>query len=540
MKQLSRKHLWVIFCIITSLLLYSCGGGGGGDSNTTSGSTSADTITVTGSVAQSYTVASRTSVLDKLIAFFTGEKAIAAGQQVDTIWALPTIDGSIWPESFNYKVKISINSDGTFTLNLPKTATVDNSTFNLDWLLLLINSKAQNKTDMIVSYIALNDLTDSLLWMPISNATDNVDLGQLTPVGNEARSSTTLSDVSNSFTLSLDQLKQIAKSDDVLKNIKNVFLNYNESTGEYWFLQPYFAWKDIPGSIKNQWSNPANLQFIGYAFYLETNNTTDPTFNEICNGTKKLRFYPPETVSLMDNSKSFGLSAPIETEQGQIQQRQDGAQECGGTYFYLRDDTNTNSFHAGYMYNFIVGDDNLLSPISSSQPFPTGYWLLKSFDGNQETEIGKFDLTAASPFDSNGKPIIFLPSLNVSVDNNNNITSVQLKFYKYDSQNGWTEVTDPTIINKMFTSLSVTFNDYDGTTSNSNQRIEEGFDILTPVPTNSSANSSVSTLPITLDVTSLDNSWKFTGDTSTTMPVADSIDVSYIFGGVSFRFVWRQ
>ncbi len=538
MKLKNAAIVAVPLSILALVFVLSCGGGGSSSTPTSSG----NTVTISGNVGSSYTVVSEPSLLDRFFALLSSDRAIAAGPQVDKVWGLPTVDGEVSPESFQYKVEIPINSDGTFSVDLPKSVSVDMDgstvTLDLDWILLLINSQATTKQDMIVGYIALSDLSDSLLWMPISSASANIDLGTLSQVGNEARSTTTLSDAASAFTFSLDQLRQIAKTDDVLKNIKNVFANYDQSTGKYWLLEPYFGWSDVPSSIKNQWSDPANLQFYGYAFYMPTNNTSNPTFTEICNGTKTLKLYPPAAVHLLDNSATFDANNPIYTESGQIDQRQDGSQECGGTYFYLRDDTqNSQAQMNWYMYNFIVGDDNLLAPDTQTQPIPSGYWTLKLDDGTQETTVATFDLAVASPFDSSGNPVIFMPSLNVTVDANDNITSIQLKFYTYDSQNNsWVEVTDSQVLEQMLTAIWVGINDYDGTTGNGGQRIEENYEIISPDPTVPSQSLS---LPITINASDLNYSWKFTGNTSTTEPVADSIDVGYMMGGVSFRFVWR-
>ncbi len=205
--------------------LYSCGGSSSGNSSNNSSQSSSKSVSITGKVSDSsYIVATNSNYINKILNFFTEKKVVAAdGKEVNAVWGLPTLKGEISPESFKYKVNIPINSDGTFTVNLPKTATINlygkQVTLNLDWILLLINTNAQSKKDMIVGYITLNNSNDSLLWMPISDALGNINLGVLSQDGDEARSSTTLSDEAKTFSLSLDQLKQIAKSDDVLKNM---------------------------------------------------------------------------------------------------------------------------------------------------------------------------------------------------------------------------------------------------------------------------------------------------------------------------------
>ncbi len=526
--------LGLLIYVFMAFALYSCGGSGGGSSFSQAGSKS---ISVSGKVSNSsYTVASNGNIIDKILNFFTGRKVVAAsGEEVNAVWGLPTLKGEISPESFKYKVNIPINADGTFTVNLPKTATIDLNgkqvTLSLDWILLLINTDAQNKKDMIVGYITLSDSNDSLLWIPVSDALGNINLGVLSQNGNEARSSTTLSEEAGTFSLSLNQLKQIAKSDDVLKNIKNIFMNYDEHTGEYWMLQPYFGWNDSPTSIKNQWSDPDNLSFYGYAFYLSTNNTTNPTFSDVCQGNKIMRLYPPAEIHLINNSSVFDNSTPIHTQKAQIETDSDGTQECSGQYFYLSEDN--DSLNSGYMYNFIVGDSNLLAPDNQTQRIPSGYWTLKMYDNatQQESTVAMFDLAVASPFDFNGNPTIFFPSVKVNVDNNDTIKSIQIKFYTFGSS-GWTEVKDPVVLDKMFSELAVSLDYYGGS-----QRIEDNYYIIGE--NNIFTNSSL-TLPITIDASKLNHVWKFSNNNSGEEPVAESISVGYSMGNVDFRFVWRD
>ncbi len=515
--------------------LYFCGGSGGGSP---SSQTSGKSISVTGKVSSlSYTVAYNGNIIDKILNFFTGRKVVAAsGEEVDAVWGLPTLKGEISPESFKYKVNIPINADGIFTVNLPKTAKIHlgrkQVTLNLNWILLLINTNAQSKKDMIVDYITLSDSNDSLLWIPISDALGNINLGVLFQNGNEARSSATLSEEAGTFSPSLNQLKQIAKSDNVLKNIKNIFMNYDENTGEYWMLQPYFGWNDNPLSIKNQWSNPDNLSFYGYAFYLSTNNTTNPTFSDVCQGNKIMKLYPPTAIHLIDTSSvSFDNSTPIYTEKAQIETDSDGTQECSGHYFYLA--TDNDSLNPGYMYNFIVGDSNLLAPDNQTQRIPSGYWTLKMYDNttHYESTVAMFDLSIASPFDSEGNPTIFFPSVKVNVDSNDTIQSIQIKFYTFSSS-GWTEVTDPVVLEKMLSELAVSLDYYGGS-----QRIEDNYYVIGE---NDILSNSSLTLPITIDASKLDHVWKFSGYNGNAEPVAESISVGYSMGNVDFRFVWRN
>ena len=532
--------LSLVISVFLTLSLYSCGGSGGGSGsgNFSSSQVSSKDVSVTGTVSSSsYTIASNGNIIDKILNFFTERKVIAAsGEEVNAIWGLPTLKGEISPESFKYKVNIPINADGTFTVNLPKTATISlggkQVTLNLGWILLLVNTNAKSKKDMIVGYITLSDSSDSLLWMPISDALGNINLGVLSQNGNEARSSATLSDEAGTFSLSLDQLEQIAKSDDVLKNIKNIFMNYNENTGEYWILQPYFGWNDNPSSIKNQWSNPDNLSFYGYAFYLSTNDTTNPTFSDVCQGNEIMRLYPPTTIHLIDNvSASFDNSTPIYTEKAPIETDSGGTQECSGKYFYLSKDN--DSIEPGYMYNFIVGDSNLLAPDNQTQRIPSGYWTLKMYDNNtgNESTVAMFDLAVASPFDSEGNPTIFFPSVKVNVDDNDTIQSIQIKFYTFGSS-GWAEVTDPTVIDKMFSELAISLDYYGGS-----QRIEDNYYIIGE--DNIFDNSSL-TLPITIDASKLKHTWKFSDYNGSKEPVAESISIGYSMGNVNFRFVWRN
>ncbi len=63
---------------------------------------------------------------------------------------------------------------------------------------------------------------------------------------------------------------------------------------------------------------------------------------------------------------------------------------------------------------------------------PDGTWSLKL--GGEK--VAAFDLAAASPFDAEGKPKIYIPSIRIHKGTNNKITKVEMKWFLFDRTTG--------------------------------------------------------------------------------------------------------
>jgi hypothetical protein len=100
------------------------------------------------------------------------------GAEVSTqVWAVPLLKdayGRFDPAMFSssYK-KVFTIINGHFTITFTGTIDTDN------WVLLLVNSDAADRADTIVSYVAVSDLDERLVQIPVKKMSGQLDLGNL-------------------------------------------------------------------------------------------------------------------------------------------------------------------------------------------------------------------------------------------------------------------------------------------------------------------------------------------------------------------------
>ena len=61
---------------------------------------------------------------------------------------------------------------------------------------------------------------------------------------------------------------------------------------------------------------------------------------------------------------------------------------------------------------------------------PDGKWILNV----EQQKVATFDLASASPFDSEGKPTIYMPSVKISSGTDQKITTIEVKWFVYSRQ----------------------------------------------------------------------------------------------------------
>jgi len=173
----------------------------------------------------------------------------------DQIWAVSGVD-------FENKNIATVDESGYFTVDLP----IDQD----QCMLLLVNTTAARKIDQIVGYIAIGvDAENNMLNFPSKYATGDIDLGTVQQDNDEGQTDEVKSDESSvstvtaSFTLTFDELKQIASNDKLLRGIKNFYANlHGEGDNAYWYgLNPiYFLYVPTGTTLaKNSWATPQDV-----------------------------------------------------------------------------------------------------------------------------------------------------------------------------------------------------------------------------------------------------------------------------------------
>ena len=279
---------------------------------------------------------------------------------------------------------------------------------------------------------------EDLRVIPADAAKGNINLGQITGSGDEAKATTSANDT---FNLSAAALKDIANASQVLKILKNSWINRVSKPAT---ITPWFGFSSSNlADADNKFSTPDNLSYMGGGYYIGINDI-GVTMNDVCPetgtapGAKTVFWNPPSEITLSDGSKVTTLSSAKPTGQTYMRNPQYGEYSCGFQGLYVRAPS--------------YGDKKFMMQIGQNFKgnAPQGYWELK-VDSDVK---GYWDLAAAKPYDTDPtKPNIFVPAFKVTSENGK-ATKIEAKFFSYDQQTSkYLEVSDVSGLNSLVHSI---------------------------------------------------------------------------------------
>jgi len=486
------KYVITCFIIISFCIFLGCGGNGTGSD--------ANTVILTGFLGDGYQVKNSAKELYPLEYHTTNEEEPIV---VNQIWALPITQKLGWWTLENKKI-ITIQENGTFQITLSIT---DDS----DWILLLLNTNAPEKRDQLIGYVALKEVEESLINIPIPEANSDIELGEINQNGDDALSENTIDDVAEDFSLSAEELKEMAKTDDLFKLIKNVYMNFNEETGISYGTETQFIWEDLLNNLKNAYANPLNYWYKSYRIIITTNDMEIFQLPELANRQYLASLYPPSEIHHIFSDKVSDPENPISNDEVDGILYLGDNMACGDDDFWAFGDENSIGFYLPR-----IGVDN--------EQVAAGDWILKKEfpdDPTQNIEVARFDFAPASPLYDDKNPRAYMPSPRIVVDQNNVIQRVDLKWYLFDTSNDeFKEITNLIILNKMLRKTPrITMHDYR----------DRGPDGVTWTQESHSSYTGVS---------EFDHVWVFTPSDDTSIAVLQGFSVEYWIGNHWISVGW--
>ena len=417
---------------------------------------------------------------------------------VDKVWVTPLYGGDpnkIAGENMSEHIQFLDLTDGGFSVDV-------DSAVSEDWLILLIDSTRALKIDQVIGYVTMGYGSDSMIKIPVGSAgTGNIDLGELNTDGSEDAVSGNTAETNESFfTLTPETLIAMAKTDDMLKAIKNIYVNYDSTTKEFYHVMPIFNFKSgtITDLAAGTATTPAAIVAAANRMYHFNIKTNDAPFTA---SDDTVDHFPPASITLKPASDVIiggwdGLTTEIYGPTGV-----DGT-AIPNTYGYVdrtAPNTPVNEFILGYYY--------------FSGTVGTGYWELMKND----VTLCTFDVSQAFSVDGSDNPKIFVPVPTMTLDAGRNITKINITWYMYDSAgvNPYTAVTDMDCVESSTTG-------------------ELYFQIF------DQSNNENITLPVSqIEV----NASSFSAAHNVDTMIASSngtIVLNYGMNGVTFRFVWTK
>ncbi len=523
-----------VFSLVLCGMLAGCGGGGGGAAGSGSGGGGGGTppagVLLTGTVAGS----GGSGMMAGMESRYSPQAASA-----NEVWAIPIAKmqgANISPINLKLRKTTPLPADGSFEFDLPKTITAgevralvpdvdidesvpDDYAFDVDWLVVTVDTSTNPVK--VVSQVRLGEGNGygDLYALPISGFAEASTTLELGSVAADGTAQTTTDVMTDKTTLSSDSIKTLARADDVMQALKDIIRNCDISTGECKSARQSFVFMGDYAQLTSGYDPAVN--YSGYQFYFDVNDYFDTTdFDAVCDGTRVYTLAPPGNVTV--NGTTYNATNPMSTGAGSatVEDRNGGAQKtCGKNNTFLSKNGNGTTW-TDWMLQFITGD----RPSELTSTMPAGDWVL-SRDG---IEIGRFEFRLANPIDSSGKPIVFVPALQLTTSpttDGDKINSVAIKWYRWDGT-AYVEISgvDLAMVQSLIGGFDFSIGDWDGKTGATGQHY----------PRWSGRNATIDT---SIDLSGEDFYYNYLGSDHYN---ATYIGVYYQFGGQGFRFAWRS
>lgn len=447
---------------------------------------------------------------DNASTVITGTLDISASAQVLAI-PLPTTGAFKAADISNVKNAIP-DASGKFSLE---------TTEKKDHVFIIKDDSKNSNLDKVAGVLAINSdgiglnnsTSEDLLRFPVGNikTATELDLGIISGQTDTPSSTQTLTALADKFDLSAEVLDELARTDDILRYVKNVIANTENDGSSYWSIEYFHVWYGSASNFKNNYSSVNNFTYNGYGFYMG-GKYADLTFDQMCSPTssishKTIKFVPPQSISrgntVFDSqtaatSLSNELVTTIETGSG-------GGRTCSGGEFYASAN-NDNS-----ILNFNFGQDGYTGTS------PAGEWKLYVDD----LQVAGFDIAATSPVRSDGTAKLYVPVISATVDSSDHISSIEAKFQLYDLKSAnYKEVTDlSTFKRSVGSNIAISCADYTAAGSN-NQEYSQTM-----------VNEADAIYKHNFTAT-----WTYPGATQGSDPYCSALTLSYKVDGMAIRF----
>ena len=364
---------------------------------------------------------------------------------VDSVIAIPIIEGDVTYSSMSHVVKGSIDASGNISISIAKGG--------YEWVIALLDTTQAAKIDQVVGYIKLSDASSGGLMKlnPSDVSGSSLDVGTVTKgATDEVGSDKTLETLASSFSASLGALREVARTDKLLKSIKNYYANVSPTGDTFYTVLPYFSLSygtqsDVNG-MSATYTNPAQVTYGGYGLYFDVKDSSVIRYSDLCGNPpgKNLTVTPPATLhGATQTGVDDGHTVTVLDNTHMDPSTTSGTREsCGAPY-------SANLYSAG-LYAHHEATDAVDSEFGfnwgSAYGFfgsaPTGQWPMK-IGG---TEVARFEIAAGSPVDANGQVNVYILSVKIVADATTHaISKVQVKMYAYNpDSHSFDVITDPT------------------------------------------------------------------------------------------------
>jgi hypothetical protein len=394
-------------------------------------------------------------------------------------------------------------------------------------MLMLIDDTQEDPLDRIVGFIGMGGGGDSLIRLPIASLNSDeteLDLGNLkVDATGDYSDSSNLASNSSKFSLSENILNETAKVDSVARHVKNIYANRNEQ-GIYYSAQPFYIIDGDATDALAQFSDastlsPSSPDSGGFGIYFRSNDSK-VELSKICAASSdanhvRIDIIPPADVKDGENSSTvYSTSNPMSNQDVTGLSQSSNGQNCQGGTFFASGDGSFNVGGGGF-----------------GAKMPDGKWILNV----EQQKVATFDLASASPFDSEGKPTIYMPSVKISSGTDQKITTIEVKWFVYSRQSStYVELENLEAFDLNTKNFSIEISDYDYNSESKSVLINEN-----EVLNGNIVKFAMSDIVSPEGGTPWSNGFLKPGTTGPNEATAESVSINYELSGISFRFDFR-
>ncbi len=457
------------------------------------------------------------------------KESTAADSGIKKVWAIPApaeFGGAISSESMQYIKEINVGSDGTINAELEKTFEYDYQgttyTLHLNWILVLMDESGNP-----VGYVSIptaSSGSSSLQGLPVGWASaDAIDLGTMTKSGNDAVSNKTTSDLATVVNYTVDQLAEMASTDDTLRILKNLINNCDFSDKnniKCVTAELTFVFTGDYDQITTDY-NRADT-FAGYNIYLSNENYDSSEADKICDGTVVYNLYPPSDVVVHydGGTHTFTATDPLTTgtSSATMTGHGDDAMQCSKNIPSMVDVSKSTTDSSQWQFEFLAGAEE---SNRGSDDLPSGTWSLNRTESGSSVNVANFDFAIGKPVDDSGHIKVFVPAIKITTDSSGVIQKIYIKWYIYDTTTSSYKEADIDVMSAFIgNTVSIEIADYTGTDTYSkykgNLSLQQNMEVDIP------------------------SDWNFTYNDKSATHYAELIGVFYTMGGQNYSFFWRK
>lgn len=327
-----------------------------------------------------------------------------------------TYHNSLTTNNIRDSISADVSDEGLFEIEIQQGA--------INCILILLDTTV-DRVDQVLGYVAVIENGESVIGIPIESADSEIDLGEIDNEKEDAASDLDFAEAADILHVTLDELQERARVDDILKHVRNLYINYDPAKDIGKLDTPVYI--GFNQSLPETGIKTLNTDWVfsQFTLFLFGDTSFDTTIDELIAGSNILEIFPPVEVTIQDGP-TIGPDNPLTTT-GLTDQ-------STPLYIFAANDMviveyNEDTREIGQM---IIGFEPIL-------PLPAGDWIVTR---NGE-HYGYFNIGYSTPYGNDGFLRMHVPSIEVEADVSNLVQELAINWSFYNSSiSGYVEIED--------------------------------------------------------------------------------------------------